>query len=124
MSYITKEDILEKAKNLANMIAETEEVTFYKNAELQLNDNQKVSHLINKIKDLQKQAVNLKHIEKFNALGEAEILLDKFQTELDELPIIQDFKQSQFEVNELLQMVTTVISETVSNEVKNAIKSK
>lgn len=121
MSHLTKEDVIEKAKSLARMITETDEVTFYKNAEIQLNENQKVSNLINKIKDLQKQAVNLQHVEKAKALQETESLLDTLHMELDEMPIIQDFKRSQYEVNELLQMVTTVISNSVSNEIKNAL---
>lgn len=120
MSNFTKDEIVEKAKHLAMVISEIEEVTFFKNAEMQLNENQKVSNLISSIKDLQKQAVNLEHFEKTEALREVEILLKKLQSELDELPIIQDFKRSQYEVNELLQMVTSVISDTVSNEVIRA----
>ncbi|MDF2556615.1 MAG: hypothetical protein K0R71_443 [Bacillales bacterium] len=122
MSHFSKDDIFEKAKDLAKLIVETDEVALYKNAEFQLNENQKVRNLIDKIKDLQKQAVNLEHVEKTIALRETEFLLDKLHKELDEMPIIQEFKRSQYEVNELLQMVTSVISNTVSNEIKNVLK--
>ncbi|MCY7932262.1 YlbF family regulator, partial [Bacillus inaquosorum] len=60
----SKKDIVQQARNLAKMISETEEVDFFKRAEAQINENDKVSAIINQIKALQKQAVNLKHYVK------------------------------------------------------------
>lgn len=120
MSVFTKDDILEKTKELSKMIAATEEVEFFKRAEEQVNENEKIRSLIKMVKDLQKQAVNLEHLEKPEALAKTESMLEKVQRDLDEMPIIQDFKQSQLEVNDLLQMVTTVISNTVTDEIIKA----
>ena len=64
MAKYTKDDIVARAKELAQMIAETEEVDFFKRAEAQINENQKVRTLIADIKGLQKQAVNLQHYGK------------------------------------------------------------
>ncbi|MDA6130820.1 YlbF family regulator, partial [Escherichia coli] len=58
MAKYTKDEIVERAKELARMIAETEEVDFFKRAEAQINENDKVSATITTIKGLQKQAVN------------------------------------------------------------------
>lgn len=64
MQKFTKDDIVAKAAELAKMIAETEEVDFFKRAEAQINENERVRNLIANIKALQKQAVNLQHYGK------------------------------------------------------------
>ena len=46
MAKYTKDDIMKRAKELATMIAETEEVDFFKRAEAQINENQKVREMI------------------------------------------------------------------------------
>ena len=50
MTKYTKDDILTKAAELAEMIAKTEEVDFFKRAEAQINENQKVRILIDNSK--------------------------------------------------------------------------
>ena len=41
MAQYNKSDVIKRAQELAKMIAETEEVDFFKRAEAQLNENQK-----------------------------------------------------------------------------------
>ncbi|WP_053366243.1 RicAFT regulatory complex protein RicA family protein [Bacillus sp. FJAT-27245] len=115
MAKYSKDDIIVRAKELANMIAETEEVDFFKKAEAKIHSNPKVSTLIADIKGLQKQAVNLQHYGKPEALKKVEEKIESIQQELDEIPVVQDFKQSQVEINELLQMIATTISNTVTD---------
>ncbi len=67
VSY-TREEIRTKAKELAKMMAETEEVDFFKRAEKQINEHLRVQELIAQIKKLQKEAVNLQHYGKSEAL--------------------------------------------------------
>ena len=50
------------------MISETEEVDFFKKAEAQIHKNENVKRAIDEIKALQKQAVNLQHYGKWEAL--------------------------------------------------------
>lgn len=116
MTLYSKKDIVQQARNLAKMISETEEVDFFKRAEAQINENEKVSAIINQIKTLQKQAVNLKHYEKLEALKQVESKIDALQEELEGIPIIQEFRDSQIEVNDLLQLVAHTISNQVTNE--------
>lgn len=113
----TREDIRVKAKELAKMMAETEEVDFFKRAEKQINEHLKVQEMIAQIKKLQKEAVNLQHYGKSEALKEVESKIDQLNAEIDEIPLVQEFKQSQIDVNELLQMVSNTISRTVTNEI-------
>lgn len=115
--FYTKDDIVKKAHELAKMIAETEEVDFFKRAEANINENQKVRELIASLKSLQKQAVNFQHYEKERALQLTEEKIAKIEQEIDEIPIVREFKQSQIEVNEILQMVTHAISNRVTDEI-------
>lgn len=117
MSKYTRDQIMEEAKKLAEMISETEEVNFYKRAEEQINKNEKVFHIIDLIKSYQKQAVNFQHYEKHEALKRIENKINQLQDELDEIPIVQEFKESQMDVNDMLQLVSSTISNTVTDEI-------
>lgn len=99
------------------MIAETDQVDFFKKAEAQINENQKVREMIASIKSLQKQAVNFQHFGKHEALKQVEEKIDKLYEELDQIPIVQQFKESQIEVNDLLQLVANTISNHVTDEI-------
>ena len=96
------------------MIAETEEVDFFKRAEAQINENQTIREMIASIKSFQKQAVNFQHYEKERALHLVEGKIENLEKELDEIPIVQEFKQSQVDVNHLLQLVSSAISNKVT----------
>ncbi|HWO78039.1 MAG TPA: RicAFT regulatory complex protein RicA family protein [Bacillus sp. (in: firmicutes)] len=117
MAKYTKDDIIARARELADMISETEEVDFFKRAEAQINENQKVREMIASIKSLQKQAVNFQHFGKEKALQMVEEKIEKLEKEIDEIPIVQEFKNSQVEVNELLQVVAHTISNRVTNKI-------
>ncbi|MBM7655176.1 RicAFT regulatory complex protein RicA family protein [Neobacillus cucumis] len=117
MAKYTKDDIVARAAELARMIAETEEVDFFKRAEAHIHENQKVKTLISDIKGLQKQAVNLQHYGKSEALKKVEEKIASIEQELDDIPVVQDFKQSQVDVNELLQLIASTISNTVTDEI-------
>ncbi|QQZ07872.1 RicAFT regulatory complex protein RicA family protein [Heyndrickxia vini] len=117
MKRYTKDEIVERATEVAKMISETEEVDFFKRAEAQINENQKVREMIASIKSLQKQAVNFQHYGKTEALKMVEEKIEKIEEELDEIPIVQEFKQSQADVNDLLQIVAATISSTVTDEI-------
>ncbi len=117
MSLYTKEEIVAKARELAQMVANTKEVEFFKKAEAQINENQKIREKVASIKSLQKQAVNFQHYSKQEALKQVEDKIDNIQEDLDELPIIQEFKESQVEVNDLLQLIAVTISNHVTDEI-------
>lgn len=116
MTY-SKEEIIAKAREVADMIAETEEVEFFKRAEAQINENQKIREKIASMKSLQKQAVNFQAYGKERALGLIENKIQKIEEEIDSVPIVQEFKQSQSDVNALLQMVSTAIANQVTNRI-------
>ncbi|MED5050559.1 RicAFT regulatory complex protein RicA family protein [Anoxybacillus rupiensis] len=117
MAKYTRDDILAQAKELAKMIAETEEVDFFKRAEGKINQNEKVRTMIQQMKSLQKQAVNLRHYGKHEALKKVEAEIDDIYEQLSQIPIVDEFQQSQLEVNDLLQLVASTISKTVADEI-------
>lgn len=114
---ITRKEIIEQAEHLAKLISQSKEVDFFKRAEQQIKGNTKVQNLIQVIKFKQKQAVHAEHYDKEKALQDFEKSLDQLNQELDEIPIVQEFKQSQREVNDLLQLITSVISNKVTDEI-------
>ncbi|MEE1130145.1 MAG: RicAFT regulatory complex protein RicA family protein [Caryophanon sp.] len=116
-TYYTKDQIIEKAKELAHMIANTEEVAFFKQAEAQINENQFVREKIASMKTLQKQAVNFQHLGKEQAFMKMEQKIEQIETEIDDMPIVQQFKQSQVDVNHILQLVSNSIANNVTNEI-------
>ncbi|MCT6923630.1 MULTISPECIES: RicAFT regulatory complex protein RicA family protein [Bacillales] len=116
-TYYTKDEIVAKAKEIAHMIANTEEVEFFKKAEAQINENQFVREKIASLKTLQKQAVNFQHLGKEKALNMIEGKIDGIEQEIDEIPVVQQFKQSQMDVNDLLQLVSNAIANEVTNEI-------
>ncbi|GAF16672.1 YmcA protein [Bacillus sp. JCM 19046] len=112
-----KKDIKDKANELATMLAQTEEVDFFKRAEKQINDHLRVQEMIAEIKRNQKEAVNLKHYGKTEALKQVEDRIDALHDEIDQIPLVQEFKRSQVEVNHLLQLITNTVSKTVTDEI-------
>ncbi|GAB7388339.1 regulatory iron-sulfur-containing complex subunit RicA [Bacillaceae bacterium] len=112
---VSDQEILEKARELARMISESAEVDFYKRAEQQIKKNERVQALINRIKQKQKEAVALEHLQKTELLRKVEAEIEKLQEELESIPIVREFQQSQADVNDLLQMVSNVISNTVTD---------
>ena len=113
----TKEDLIKKSHEIAHMIANTPEVEFFKKAEAQINENQQVRERIASLKSLQKQAVNFQHLGKEKALKMIEDKIAKIEEEINDIPVVQQFKESQGDVNDLLQLVSNTIANTVTNEI-------
>lgn len=116
-NVFTQKEILDKARELASMISRTNEVDFFKRAELQIKHNERVQELIDSLKQKQKQMVMFESINKPELVKKVEDEFNAMQDELDAIPIVNEFKQSQVDVNDLLQMVTNVITNTVSERI-------
>ncbi|KHE72520.1 RicAFT regulatory complex protein RicA family protein [Halobacillus sp. BBL2006] len=117
MAQYTRKQVVEEAHKLAKMMADIEEIDRFKQLEAKLNENQKVQSHIKKIKALQKQAVNFQAYGKTEALQKVEGEIDRLQNELDEIPVVAEFKESQVLINDILQMVSSTISREVTNEI-------
>lgn len=113
----TQKEILDKARELAQMISRTNEVDFFKRAENQIKHHERVQELIDQLKQKQKQMVMFESINKPDLVAKLEAEFNQLQEELDAIPLVTEFKQSQVDVNDLLQMVTNVITNTVSERI-------
>jgi cell fate (sporulation/competence/biofilm development) regulator YmcA (YheA/YmcA/DUF963 family) len=109
--------IMEQAKELAALIANSEEVERFKQAEEKISANGRVQGLIAKIKQKQKRLVTLEHNRQYDLIPQIEQEIDALQDELDSIPIVLEFKQTQQDINELLQMITSVIANKVSEHI-------
>lgn len=117
MTKFTRKEVLDQAKVLAEMIANTDEIERFKEVEAKVNGNEKIDRLVKKITTLQKQAVNLQAYDKANALKIVEEQIDQAQAELDSMPVVQEFQESQVVVNDVLQLITKTIAREVTNHV-------
>ncbi|WP_208592626.1 RicAFT regulatory complex protein RicA family protein [Gracilibacillus suaedae] len=117
MAKYTRAEVIEEAHKLANKMANIEEIDRFKQLEAKLNENNKIQSSIKKIKALQKQAVNFQAYGKHEALKRVEAEIDRLQEEIDEIPVVQEFKESQVVINDLLQLVTNTIAREITNEV-------
>ena len=115
MATYTKDDLIKKAEELAEMIANTEEVDFFKREEAQIHENQRIRELIASLKSLQKQSINFEHYGKERAYNQVQAKIDAIEKEISEFPVVQEFKESQADVNDLLQIVSSVISNKVTD---------
>ena len=115
---IVREDIIEKAKHLADLISTSEEVAFYKSAEKKIQQNEKVQNLIKQIKKKQKEIVAFEAFENPEMVKKIEAEQQALQDELDQIPIVKQFKQSQNDLNHLLQLVVSVIRDSVSDKIQ------
>ncbi|WMT39126.1 YlbF family regulator [Paenibacillus sp. D2_2] len=114
---VIREDIMVKAKELADLIGTSEEVQTFKKAEEQIQKHDKVQSLISAIKKKQKEIVAFESFQNKAMVDKIEAEISVLQDELDGIPLVTDFQQSQSDINYLLQLVISVISDTVSEKV-------
>lgn len=114
---ILREDILARARELAKLITTTEEVSLYQKAEKLIQGHERVQGLIKQIKKKQKELVAFQST--FNnpqMVAKIEKEIEALQDELDGIPIVQQFQQSQTDVNYMLQSIVSVIRDLVAEK--------
>ncbi len=115
---IVKEDVQKKAKELAELIYQSAEVQHYRRAEKQINGNERIQQLIGLIKKKQKELVAFETTFKnADMVKKIENEMNELQEELDGIPIVSEFQQSQSDINYLLQMVVSIVRETVAEKI-------
>lgn len=122
MSYDTKDlvirdDIMSKAKELAELISGSEEVQQFQKAEEKIRNHERVQSLIATIKKKQKEIVAFESFQNQEMVAKIEKEIEALQDEIDGIPLVNEFQQSQSDINYLLQLVISVIHDTVSEKV-------
>jgi cell fate (sporulation/competence/biofilm development) regulator YmcA (YheA/YmcA/DUF963 family) len=114
---IVREDILAKAMELAELLTTSNEVQIYQKAESKIAGNDHIQTLISAIKKKQKEIVAFESFQNKKMVDKIEKEIDELQDELDGIPIVSEFKQTQEDINYLLQLVMSVIRDTISEKI-------
>ncbi|WP_334072910.1 MULTISPECIES: RicAFT regulatory complex protein RicA family protein [Paenibacillus] len=114
---VIREDIMSKAKELASLIGTSEEVRQFQKAEKMIQNHERVQNLISAIKKKQKEIVAFESFQNKAMVEKIEHEIEELQDELDNIPLVSEFQQSQSDINYLLQLVISVIRDTVSEKV-------
>ncbi|GGH18160.1 RicAFT regulatory complex protein RicA family protein [Paenibacillus segetis] len=114
---VIRGDIMSKAKELAELIGTSEEVQHFQKAEKLIQQHERVQDLISKIKKKQKEIVAFESFQNKTMVDKIEGEMRELQDELDSIPVVTEFQQSQSDINYLLQLVISVIRDTVSDKV-------
>lgn len=115
---IVRDDIMVKAKELAALISTSEEVQLFQKAEAKIRDHERVQGLIARIKKKQKEIVAFESFGNKSMVDKIEAEISELQDEIDSIPLVAEFQQSQTDINYLLQLVVSVIRDTVSEKIK------
>lgn len=114
---VIREDIMSKAKELAELIGTSEEVQQFQKAEKLVQQHERIQTLISAIKKKQKEIVAFETFQNQAMVQKIEREIEELQDELDGIPIVTEFQQSQSDINYLLQLVVSVIRDTVASKV-------
>lgn len=114
---IVKEDMMKKAKELADLISQSDEVQVYQQAERKVQQHERVQSLISLIKKKQKEVVAFESFQNKEMVAKIEAEMAALEQELDEIPLVAQFKQTQADINHLLQLVIGVIKDQVSEKI-------
>ncbi|WP_274361381.1 RicAFT regulatory complex protein RicA family protein [Paenibacillus thermotolerans] len=115
---LVREDIMKMAKDLAAAISTSDEVEIFRKAEKQVNQHAEIQQLISSIKKKQKEIVAFETTFKNKAMVEKiEAEIEQLQDRLDAYPVVGQFRQSQADLNYLLQTIFNVIRDTLSEKI-------
>lgn len=114
---VLREDILAKTKELADLLADSDEVHTYREAERKIRENERIQSMIAAIKKKQKEIVGFQYFQNQQMVEKIEKEIEELQNELDEIPLVQQFQQTQSDINYMLQLVVSVIRESLAEKI-------
>ncbi|AVP36950.1 hypothetical protein DOS70_10520 [Staphylococcus felis] len=117
MTY-TREDILSATSKLAKHIQDLDTVKTYQRIEEQIHQNKKISNYMNTLKQSQKQSVNFQNYNKPNAYKRSEATIETIRNQIDDIPIVTQFRKSQEETNDFLQLVIETMSKRLQENIR------
>ena len=115
---ITDKEINEELTTLLSLLGEDELIQRYKELEERVQNNEKLTDLVEKIKAAQKDAVQFAHYDKPEAEKDAIKRADELTKEFDEHPLVVAYREQLMEANDLLQHVTDMIQYRINEELE------
>jgi cell fate (sporulation/competence/biofilm development) regulator YmcA (YheA/YmcA/DUF963 family) len=114
---IVKEDVIAKAKELAELISSSDEVRVYREAESKVNKHDEIQDIIKQIKKKQKEIVGFEYFKNEQMVAKIEQEIADLEGKLNQFPIVDEFKQTQEDINYLLQLIIGVVRDSVSEKI-------
>jgi len=115
---LVREDVMAKAKEIADLLSSSEEAVMYRKAEQRVQQHEDIQRLIASIKKKQKEIVAFETTFKNEAMvKKIEKEIDELQDQLDEYPIVTQFRQTQSDLNYVLQLVFNVIRDSLADKI-------
>ncbi|MGM0219190.1 YlbF family regulator [Enterococcus sp. AZ126] len=115
---ITDKKINEELTKLLTLLGEDELIQRYKELEKKVQNNEKLTALVEQIKAAQKDAVQFAHYDKPEAEKAAIKKADELTKEFDEHPLVVAYREQLMEANDLLQHVTDMIQYRINEELE------
>ena len=118
----SKEDILKHADILAQRINDLDVVKDYQSIEQQIHNNKTIESKMKSLKNQQKQSVNFQNYGKDTALRQSENQIHHIEGEINNLPIVEEFRSAQYDANDLLQMMIKTMEDRLNEHNKREHK--
>ncbi|WP_206912461.1 hypothetical protein IGL98_003295 [Enterococcus sp. DIV0840] len=115
---ITDKKVNEELTKLLTLLGEDELIQRYKELEEKVQNNEKLTDLVEQIKAAQKDAVQFAHYDKPEAEKAAIKHADELTKEFDEHPLVVAYREQLMEANDLLQHVTDMIQYRINEELE------
>lgn len=105
-------------EKLLNMIENDPVVQRYRQIEGKMNQAKEVKHQINRLKAVQKQLINARHIGKEEAIKQFEKDYNERLKNIEEYPLMAEYLSLQTEINEMLQTILQIIEDGLNKEIE------
>lgn len=115
---IIDEEINKELTRLLMLITEDEVIIRYKQLEKKIKENEKLTKLVEQIKEAQKDAVQYAHYGKTEAEKEAISRADTLTQQFDTHPLVSAYREQLIEANDLLQYITDRIQYRINEELE------
>ena len=103
-------------EELINLLKNHEAVLAFQEAQGAIEQVPELKQLASQMKAYQQEAVLFQKIEKVQAQEQAGQQADLIREELDDLPIVQDYRGKMQDASDLVQYVTKSIEERINEE--------
>lgn len=119
MDYsIDDKNIEAELEKLLQLLDQNETIKRYKEIEERVNNNEKLTQLVEDIKEAQKDAVQFAHYGKPEAEKEAIKRADELTAQFDEHPLVLAYREQLAEANDLLQHITAMIQRGINDQLE------
>lgn len=103
-------------QQLIELLKQHDVIQAYQKAEAKIKHQPDLEHLVYDMKSYQQDSVLFQKIDKKNAKQVSEQKVDTIQSELDNLPIVQDYREKMQDASDLLQYITKTLEEKINEE--------